>query len=113
MVKAASLGLQVQALLANWDYKVNVTMLTNSSAARGTCSQRGLGKQHNMQTRYLWVQERVARSEIEVRQVGTKNNIADMYRKPVDGDYLTRFLNMTSHYFMSGTAARAKHLVKV
>ena len=113
IVKAASIGLQLQALLADWGYKVNVAVLTDSSAARGTCSRRGLGKLRHVQTRYLWVQEGLARSEITVDQVGTKNNIADMCTKPVNGDSLVKFMKMSGHHFLSGRAATAKHLVKV
>ena len=56
IVKAAAIGLQMRALLADWGYETAVRILTDSTAALGTCSRRGLGKLRHVQTRYLWVQ---------------------------------------------------------
>ena len=43
---------------------------TDSTAAKSTCSRRGFAKLRHVQTRYLWVQERVANEEIKILKVG-------------------------------------------
>ena len=59
IVKGAALALSVQALLSEWDYSMSIAVSSDSSAAGGTCSRRGLGKLKHLQTRYLWVREYV------------------------------------------------------
>ena len=58
-------------------------MLSDSSAARGTCSRQGLGQTTQVQTRYLWVQEKVARDELKLEKVATDKNLSDLCTKPL------------------------------
>ena len=55
-----------------------MVVASGSSAARGTASRRGLGKLGHVQTRYLWIHERVAKNELKIVAVGTKQNVADL-----------------------------------
>ena len=111
IVKAAAVGLQMKALLLDWGYDVAVSVHTDSSAAIGTCSRRGLGKLRHVQTRYLWVQERVAAEDIKIYKVGTKVNPADMCTKSLSAEMTKGFMAMTGHVYLDGRAASAKQLV--
>ena len=44
IVRGAAKGLQIQSRLADWGYISEVKVHTDSTAAKGTCSRRGLGK---------------------------------------------------------------------
>ena len=68
----------VQALFRDWGFEVDLVVASDFSAARGTASRRGLGKLRHVQTRYLWVRERVAKTELKIIAVGTKQNVADL-----------------------------------
>ena len=75
LVKAASIGLSTQALMADWNEKYDLVLYSDSSAARGTASRRGLGKLRHVQTRYLRLQERVSDKSLKIVSVGTHHNI--------------------------------------
>ena len=60
LVKGAAMGLSVQSLLWDWNIEVRVKLHSDSSSAIAFGQRRGLGKQRHVQTRYLWIQERIA-----------------------------------------------------
>ena len=63
---------------------VELGVRTDSAAAKGTASRRGLGKTRHIDTCYLWVQERVAHREIYLHKVRTDGNLADLFTKRLD-----------------------------
>ncbi len=75
----------LQSLLADWGLPVRVEVLSDSSAARGHVQRRGLGKMRHIQTRFLWVQERVAEGHIKITCVPGSRNVADVLTKAVSG----------------------------
>ena len=66
VVKGASVGLGLQALLKDWGVLVAVLVMSDSTAASGFSQRVGLGQVRHVQTRYLWVQERVKEAHIRV-----------------------------------------------
>ena len=111
IVRASAIGLSIQSLMADWGYQIPLRVHTDSSAALGTCSRRGLGKLRHVQTRYLWVQERVANGELEVVKVGTKENQADMCTKALSAELSLKFMTKSGHQYLEGRAKTAKNLV--
>ena len=57
----------------------------DSSAARGQVQRRGLGKARHIQTRYLWIQERVGEGHVKIVSVPGKINDSDILTKAVSG----------------------------
>ena len=53
IVKGASHGLSIQALLRDWGIDVALRIVSDSSAARSFSSRRGLGRQRHAQTRFV------------------------------------------------------------
>ena len=92
LVKGAAAGLGAQALLADWGLNLSVEVLSDSSAARGHVTKRGLGKMRHIQTRFLWVQERVGEGHIKITCVPGPKNYADILTKEVSGTELRRHL---------------------
>ena len=91
-VKGAGVGLQLQSLLADWGISVKLILRADSNSAIGTASRRGLGKLRHVQTRYLWVQERVAQSALKLEKVNTKHNSTDMCTNPVPTETLNKMM---------------------
>ena len=60
LVHGGAHGLGLQAFPNDLGVKVNVEVASDSSSAKSFASRQGLGKQRHVQTRYLWLQERVA-----------------------------------------------------
>jgi hypothetical protein len=71
-------------LLAECGFTVVATVGTDSTAAKGICSRLGTGKIRHLETRCLWVQERVRSKEINIAKVPTETNRGDMQTKPLD-----------------------------
>ena len=81
IVKASQQGLGTQALLADWNVQVDLQVDSDSNAALGIAGRHGLGSQRHINTRYLWVQEKVARKELTLNKVAGDKNQADLMTK--------------------------------
>ena len=92
LVKASKEGLGLQSLLGDWGLQLPLEVSSDSSAARGHVSRRGLGKMRHIQTRYLWVQERVGEGHIKITSVPGTKNVADILTKCTSGVLLARHL---------------------
>ena len=80
--KGAAEGLGVKSLLADKGLEVNVEVITDSSAAKGTTSRIGIGKIEHLDVGWLWIQELVKRGTIFLKKVNGKVNPADFVTKP-------------------------------
>ena len=76
------------ALLADWRFPVQLRVSSHSSAAKGTASRLGLGKLRHVDTRYLWLQERVFSGHLQVQKIPGTANPADILTKAVAGSLL-------------------------
>ena len=60
LTKGGCTGLGLQSLFADWNLKLQLSLHADSSSAKAITSRRGTGKStRHMQTRMLWLQERV------------------------------------------------------
>ena len=100
LVKGSAVGLGLQSLLRDWGLDLKLEVLSDSSAARGFSNRQGLGKMRHVQTRYLWVQERVKEGHLKVLPVRGKNNPADVLTKAVSGRL--RVKHLTRLGYVSG-----------
>ena len=109
-VQGAAVGLGVRAPLDDWRVPVRVTIViaTDSTAALGFASRRGLGKLRHVSTRYLWLQERVARKEVHIVKVHTSVNRADVLTKPTAAPRASLLLGDMGIEFRTGRASSAK-----
>ena len=110
MVKATSLGISLQELYRHWNVDVKIKVYTDSSAALGTASRRGLGKSRHVQTRYLWIQEKLSNREFELLKVATHLNLADTCTKPLAWEPLAKHMAPMHFEFAEGRAQSAKDL---
>ena len=60
---------------------VSLEVETDSSAAKGIASRRGVGRIRHLHTGLLWVQQRVQRGEIQVNKIRGDSNVADLGTK--------------------------------
>ena len=65
-------------------------MFSDSSSAISFAKGRGLGKNRNIATRYLWLQERIAPEHLKVFKVATDDNPADSFTKCLTKKVLDR-----------------------
>ena len=71
-------------LLKEMGFHMKAVVATDSSAAKGVSSRLGAGRIRHLETRCLWIQERVRAKELEIRKVWTDKNRGDMQTKPLD-----------------------------
>ncbi len=85
LVKASSTGLGLQSLLGDWGISLPLVVMSDSSAARGHVSRRESGNMRHIQTRYLWLQERVGEGHVKILAISGKVNPSDMLTKALSG----------------------------
>jgi len=103
LVKAASTGLGTQSLLEDWGIVIPLLVVSDSSAARGHVSRRGLGKMRHIQTRYLWLQERVGEGHVKINAILGKLNPSDMLTKPLSGTGIRETLKRLGFTFRTAS----------
>ena len=109
-VQGAAAGLGVKALLEDWHVpmKVHLVVSTDSTAAKGFASRRGLGRVRHVSTRYLWLQERVARREIIIEKIGTDENRADLLTKCLSAKRRLKLIEAMGMEYRAGRARSQK-----
>ena len=75
--------LGIKSLFEDWGLEIPAALQiqTDSSAAQGFCTRRGLGQQRHVSTRYLWLQDQISKGDLKVRKVLTKDQLADFLTK--------------------------------
>ena len=111
LVKAGSVGLGLKAMLDEWKIDTELVLLSDSSAARGIVSRKGLGKTRHVQTRFLWIQEKVSTKTLKVEPVGTHQNLSDLCTKPLPSDAAWCHMNRMGQVSVEGRNRQAKQLV--
>ena len=111
VVKAAGIALGYQALLADLGVELPVRVWIDSSATMGICGRQGLGKLRHVDTKSLWVQQKVRDGSIELRKVRGEVNPADLFTKHLSSEVrVTELLRLFGCHFMDGRAEGAPQL---
>ena len=96
LVKGASAAIGIRSMHEEMGIKIRVRVSIDASAAKGIASRRGLGKIRHVEIHQLWVQDKVATGEVEVRKVNGKENIADILTKHVTAEDIRVHMHHTS-----------------
>ena len=100
------------ALLKDWNYDITLRISSDSSAAKGTAGRLGLGKLRHVDTRYLWLQERVYCGHLSIMKIPGTANPSDVLTKVVPGIKLTAVMERLGCYYATGRSSKAPSLVK-
>merc|ERR1711953_871042 len=93
LVHGSAYSLGTQAMHEDWGLKLSLTILSDSSSARSFSKRRGLGKQRHVQTRFLWLQDRVKLNHVTVRVVKGTENPADCLTKALSRNEIMRSMS--------------------
>ena len=110
MVKAASVGLGIQALLRDLGHDLKVEIFTDATAAKGIAGRRGLGKTRHIEVHYLWVQERVGKGHIILKKVWGGETPADLLTKNLTREKIQKYMNIFGLHYQDGRSAGAPAL---
>ena len=94
MLKAASEGLMLRYLLEEIGENLGLHLRGDSSASHGTLQRLGSGRVKHLQTRQLWLQEKVFAGEITVEKVPRCDNWADVLTHGWVAADVRHFINM-------------------
>ena len=108
---AALLGMR--SLMLDWGVcpKLTLKIRTDSSAAKGFATRRGLGRQRHVSTRFLWLQDKVSKGDLKVVKVGTADQLADFLTKPVTARWLAEESPKFGLEFRGGRSSMQRGLV--
>jgi len=84
MVKAASHAIGIRSMMSDFGITTGIQLMVDASAAKGISMRRGLGKVRQLEVTQLWLQDKVAKGEIDLVKVHTSVNLADALTKYVD-----------------------------
>ena len=111
VTKAAGIALGYQSLLKDLGVDLDIRVWTDSSASMGICGRLGLGKLRHIDTRSLWLQQKLRDGALEVRKVRGECNPADIFTKHLSSpERVTDLLKLLGCRFMGGRAEGAPQL---
>ena len=90
-------GLGMQSYLEDWGLHLDLVIESDSTSAKSFASRQWLGKQRHVHTRYLWVQERIARMEFAIQKIDGEKNTSDTLTKATSSPLLQRHLEKLGH----------------
>ena len=94
--------MKIQSIIKDMALPIKLQTCTDSSAAKGIASRRGLGKVRHIEVNQLWVQEIVADGSIELTKVDGASNLPDVLTKHVGREILEKHMQMTSQVSCQG-----------
>jgi len=89
MTKGAAYGLGMQAYYQDLGMTVPLELHTDSSAGKAFAERRGLGRLRHVQTRFLWLQDRIAMKHLSLHKVLGTENPADILTKQLTGERMS------------------------
>ena len=88
-LSSAALDSRLLKQLFEWfGFRVEWSVSTDSSAAKGMVMRQGVGKVRHMDCRALWVQQAVRKENLKIRKVDGKLNPADLGTKAQEHERL-------------------------
>ena len=111
VVKGACEGLGVSGLLEDLGRSgMSIVLATDSSAAKGIASRRGVGKVRHLETRTLWIQDHVTSGRIRMKKILGTENPADIMTKYLSAPKLSSLLARIPLQRCGGRSALAPKL---
>ena len=102
MVKGAGNALGRLGVLQDMVTSCPIVLYTDSSAAKGIASRRGLGKVRHIELSELWLQDQVARKKVEVRKIRGEDNFSDSLTKHSGQDRIEQTMRGTWQRIVGG-----------
>ena len=111
VITAAAIGIGMRSLLRDLGNDRTLRVWTDSTASVGICSRQGIGKIRHLDTRVLWVQQRIRNGDLELYWLPGKENPADIFTKAdIAGEKMVEIIEMLSCRFISGRPKSAPEL---
>ena len=111
IVRGAAQGLGFHSLCKDLGFDVTLNILTDPSAAIGTCKRRRVGNVRHIAVTDLWVQDRLQSGDFKITKTPGSQNPADALTKFVDKPKLLKHLRGMRLEEETGRADSAARIV--
>ena len=81
VTKGACESIGLKGIAVDMGVNLGIKIHTDSSAAKGIATRRGIGKVKHLDTRTLWVQDKIDKGIMSIKKVPGETNIADILTK--------------------------------
>ena len=81
VVKGMCEALGIKGIAKDMGLDFSITLSTDSSAAKGITTGKGLGKVKHLETRTLWAQDKIDEGIVVIKKIGGDRNVADILTK--------------------------------
>ena len=95
------MGMGIRSMLGDFGIDLTLKVNTDASAAKGMANRRGLGKVRHIAVNQLWIQDRIAKGDLEINKINGKENLADALTKHVNAE------DIRIHLFKTGQSIQA------
>ena len=86
--------LYLQQLMEFLGLSLRGVLFTDSSASLGMASRQGVGQVRSLDTKLLWLQDKIKQNVLTIRKVAGGNNVADIGTKVLPAKTLTRLATL-------------------
>ena len=105
-------ALFMRSVLQEWGLEPSgIELYTDSSSAKCFMERRGLGKNRHIQTKYMWIQERLAAKDFVLKKVSTHANLADLMTKALSGAVVRKHLQSMNVQVCSRRSEKQRDVV--
>ena len=109
MTRGAANGLMSKHILEEIGYeKIKLVLRTDSTAAKGIATRKGVGKVKRLSLKELWLQDYVRQNELKIVKEPTSTNWADLGTKSLTGTRISELLSIMPILLNSILLARAQ-----
>ena len=110
VVRGACEGIGIRSLLEDLDCSANVELHADASAAMGMAQRTGVGRVRHLDTRLLWIQDKVKDGEITIYKIDGSINPSDILTKYLTSDVMISHLIRMGCTMLDGRAALAPNV---
>ena len=99
-VRAAAETMGLISMYKDFGTHMDEVVLGDASAAFAIVARRGLGKLRHLDTNYLWIQEKVAKGDLNFKKVAGVDNGADLFTKALSWNEIQKHIHKLSSQFV-------------
>ena len=112
-IKGACEGLGIKSLLEDLGFHVQVEVIQDSTAAKGTASRAGIGRIKHLGVGWCWIQQTVESGKIILIKINGKCNPADFLTKPKSAKEMARLSEALNYDMPSRREMRVEDEVSI
>jgi hypothetical protein len=107
IVRGASEALGMRSLMRDLHRETSVQIWADASAAIGIVRRSGVGRVRHLDTRMLWIQQKVREGDLQLSKIDGQINPADLFTKPLPTEAMSEHCFRMSCACRTGRAATA------